>query len=149
MSDATHTHTAVRPITKTVRIGCDPQTAFEFLANVGNWPRWAVVNVKSPRRTDDPDWWDMVTPHGTARLRMRADAHHGILDRDFVDPQANWTVPARGGPQRQWGGIHDYVLPAVRLHGRLLWRADRVGRRRVGETQRAARGRVVGADLDT
>ncbi|HUB96883.1 MAG TPA: hypothetical protein VL993_13255, partial [Stellaceae bacterium] len=29
------------------------------------------------------------------RLRMRADARHGILDHDFVDPQASWTVPAR------------------------------------------------------
>ncbi len=24
---------------------------------------------------------------------MRADARHGILDHDFVDPQASWTVP--------------------------------------------------------
>jgi hypothetical protein len=29
------------------------------------------------------------------RLRMRADACHGVLDHDFVDPQASWTVPAR------------------------------------------------------
>ena len=88
-------HTTVRSATKTVRIGCDLLVAFDFLADLGNWPRWAVVNVKSTRRTDDPDWWDMVTSHGTARLRMRADAQHGILDHDFVDPQASWTVPAR------------------------------------------------------
>jgi hypothetical protein len=37
----------------------------------------------------------MMTPHGAARLRVRADARHGILDHDFVDPQASWTVPAR------------------------------------------------------
>jgi len=90
-----HTRATVRSVTKTVRIACDPQAAFEFLADLGNWPRWAVVNVKCTRRSDDPEWWDMVTPHGAARLRMRADAHHGILDHDFVDPQANWTVPAR------------------------------------------------------
>jgi hypothetical protein len=87
---ASRTHTTLRSITKTVRIDCDPQVAF-------NWPRWAVVNVKSTRRTGDPDWWDMVTPHGKACLRMRADARLGILDYDFVDPQASWTVPARIG----------------------------------------------------
>ncbi|WP_119460521.1 SRPBCC family protein [Rhodospirillaceae bacterium SYSU D60014] len=95
MLDANHTHTTVRSVTKTVRIACDPQAAFGFLADLGNWPRWAIVNVKSTSRTDDPNWWDMVTPHGMARLRMRADASHGILDHDFIDPQASWTVPAR------------------------------------------------------
>ncbi len=95
MLDANHTHTTVRSVTKTVRIACDPQAAFNFLADLGSWPRWAIVNVKSTSRTDDPDWWDMVTPRGAARLRMRADASHGILDHDFVDPQASWTVPAR------------------------------------------------------
>jgi hypothetical protein len=95
MLDAGHTRMILRSITKTVRISCDPQAAFDFLADLGNWPRWAVVNVKSTRRTDDLDWWEMVTPHGAARLRMRADVRYGILDHDFVDPQASWTVPAR------------------------------------------------------
>jgi hypothetical protein len=95
MFDAGRTHAIVRSVTKTASIACDPQAAFDFLADLGNWPRWAVVNVKSTRRTDDPEWWDMVTPRGTARLRMRADARYGILDHDFVDPQARWTVPAR------------------------------------------------------
>lgn len=90
-----HAHTTIRSITKTVRIACDPQAAFDYLADLGNWPHWAVVNVKSTSRSDDPDWWNMVTPRGAARLRMRADARHGILDHDFVDPQASWTVPAR------------------------------------------------------
>ncbi|HEY3917195.1 MAG TPA: hypothetical protein VGL83_05355 [Stellaceae bacterium] len=90
-----NTHTTARSITKTVRIGCEPDAAFAFLANPGNWPKWAIVNVKSISPTSDPDWWDMMTPHGAARLRVRADARHGILDHDFVDPQASWTVPAR------------------------------------------------------
>jgi hypothetical protein len=64
-------------------------------ADLGNWSRWAVVNVKSTRRSDDPNWWDMVAPRRAARLGMRADARHGIFDHDFIDPQASWTVPAR------------------------------------------------------
>jgi Polyketide cyclase / dehydrase and lipid transport len=90
-----NSRTTARSVTKTVRIGCKPETAFAFLADLANWPRWAIVNVKSTRRSADPEWWDMVTPHGAARLRMRADARHGILDHNFVDPQARWTVPAR------------------------------------------------------
>jgi hypothetical protein len=95
MLGAIHPHATIRSITKTVRIACDPQAAFDFLADFGNWPLWAVVNVKSTRRTDDLDWWEMVTPHGAARLRMRAEVCHGVLDHHFVDPQASWTVPAR------------------------------------------------------
>lgn len=88
-------HRTLRSVTKTVRINCSPKSAFDFLADLANWPRWAVVNVLSTTPTTDPDWWDMVTPHGQARLRMRADERHGILDHDFIDPLASWTVPAR------------------------------------------------------
>jgi hypothetical protein len=95
MADASRARATVRSITKSVRIDCAPKSAFEFLADLGNSPRWAVVNVKSTRRADDPEWWDMVTPRGATRLRMRADASQGILDHDFVDPQASWTAPAR------------------------------------------------------
>jgi hypothetical protein len=35
-----HTHATARSITKTVRIACDRQAAFEFLADLGNWPHW-------------------------------------------------------------------------------------------------------------
>lgn len=87
-----------RSITRTIRIDRDVATVFAFLANPANWPRWAVVNVQSTRPTADPAWWAMQTPHGEARLRIRAEANSGILDHDFVDPQASWTVPARVVP---------------------------------------------------
>lgn len=90
-----NSHSTLRSITKTTRVNCHPKMAFAFLSDLANWPRWAIVNIKSISRTSDPDWWDMVTPHGAARLRMRANARHGILDHDFIDPQASWTVPAR------------------------------------------------------
>lgn len=87
-----------RSITKTVAVECDVQTMFAFISNPGNWPRWAIVNVKSIAATHDPDRWDMMTPHGPAQLRIRANAAHGILDHDWIDPQASWTVPARVVP---------------------------------------------------
>lgn len=88
-------HVTIRSITKTVRIDCEFERAFNFLADLANWPRWAIVNVLSTMRTSDPEWWQMTTPHGPARIRMRSDRQYGILDHDFNDPQASWTVPAR------------------------------------------------------
>lgn len=88
-------HITARSVIKSVRIACDPERAFDYLADLANWPAWAIVNVKSTRPTKDSEWWDMMTPHGAARIRMRAERRHGILDHDFHDPQAAWTVYAR------------------------------------------------------
>ena len=50
--------------------------------------------MKSVKRSDD-QWWDMKTPAGMAKLRIRSNAESGILDHDFKAPDANWTAPAR------------------------------------------------------
>ena len=92
---ATNARTTARSITKSVRVACDPERAFTYLADLANWPAWAIVNVKSTRPASGSDWWEMKTPHGPARIRMRADRLYGILDHDFHDPQAAWTVYAR------------------------------------------------------
>jgi hypothetical protein len=94
----TGSHTVSRSMTKSVGIDRDPSSVFAYLSNAANWPQWAIVNVKSVTRTGDPEWWDMLTLHGAAKLRIRADARHGILDHDYIDPQAGWTVPARVVP---------------------------------------------------
>nr|WP_254944259.1 hypothetical protein [Cyanobium sp. AMD-g] len=70
---------------------------FEFLSNPANWPLWAIVNVKAIRPSED-EWWDVETPMGQAKLRIRPDASTGLLDHDFHAPDASWTVPARVVP---------------------------------------------------
>ncbi|MFI9063860.1 SRPBCC family protein [Streptomyces sp. NPDC053429] len=87
-----------RSITKTVSIDRPAEDVFAFLADPANWSAWAVVNIKSIEPTDDPDWWAMTTPVGSAKLRLRADAQYGILDHDYLDDTASWTVPARVVP---------------------------------------------------
>jgi len=84
----------IRCITKTVSIDAPVERVFAYLSNAQNWPQWAIVNVKaiSPRADD---WWDMKTPAGTAKLRIRANAQYGILDHDFEAPDVSWSVPAR------------------------------------------------------
>ena len=84
-------------ITKTISIDAPSDRVFEFLADAGNWPKWAVVNVKSVKPTDGT-WWDMETLAGKAKLRIRPNAELGILDHDFNAPEASWTVPARVVP---------------------------------------------------
>jgi hypothetical protein len=87
----------IRCITKTVSIDAPIERVFAYLANAQNWPQWAIVNVKAVNPRDD-DWWDMTTPAGPAKLRIRANAEYGILDHDFETPDASWSVPARVVP---------------------------------------------------
>ena len=86
-----------RSVTKCVSIEAAPDEVFAFLADASNWPRWAIVNIKSVAKSDG-EWWEMQTPGGTARLRIRPGAELGTLDHDFVAADARWTVPARVVP---------------------------------------------------
>lgn len=90
--------TTARARTKSVSINCPPDKAWAYLAEATNWPQWAVVNVKGVAATDDPAWFSLTTPHGTGQIRIRGDRSLGLLDHDFRDPQASWTVPARVVP---------------------------------------------------
>jgi hypothetical protein len=56
----------------------------------------------------------MTTPRATGQLRIRADAPTGLLDHDFRDPQASWTVPAPVVPNGRGGEfLITFVQPAV------------------------------------
>ena len=84
----------LRSVTKTVSIESEPTAVFRFLADAANWSQWAIVNVLSVSPGMD-GWWDMQTPSGPAKLRIRADESNGLLDHDFVAADAQWSVPAR------------------------------------------------------
>jgi hypothetical protein len=81
-------------ITKSVDIEVSLEKAFDFLKDPLNWPRWAIVNLKSV--TEDCDgWFRAETRMGIGRLKVFAQKKDGILDHQWNDPQASWTVPAR------------------------------------------------------
>jgi hypothetical protein len=87
-----------RSATRSVTIDCPAQDVHAFLADVANWPRWAVVNVLSAAPAGEPGWWQIGTPDGPAEIRVRADAATGVVDHDFRDPDETAsvaTVPAR------------------------------------------------------
>ncbi|MGW7824369.1 SRPBCC family protein [Streptomyces puniciscabiei] len=87
-----------RAVTKTVTIARPPREVFAFLADAANWPLWAVVNVKAIEPDHEAGWWRMITPRGPARFRIRSNAELGLLDHDYIEEDADRSVPARVVP---------------------------------------------------
>ncbi|HEV2498308.1 MAG TPA: SRPBCC family protein [Terriglobia bacterium] len=83
-----------RSITKSVDLRVSPERAFDFLNDLENWPKWAVVNMKSVKPATG-GWYDTETRQGKGQLKMVSNKSLGLLDHVWKDPQASWTVPAR------------------------------------------------------
>jgi uncharacterized protein YndB with AHSA1/START domain len=83
-----------RSITKSVDLRVGVERAFEFLNDPENWPKWAIVNMKSAKPATD-GWYDTETRQGKGQLKMLSNKPLGLLDHVWKDPQASWTVPAR------------------------------------------------------
>jgi uncharacterized protein YndB with AHSA1/START domain len=83
-----------RSITKSVDLRVDAGRAFDFLNDPENWPKWAIVNMKSVKPGSD-GWYDTETRQGKGQLKMLSNKPLGLLDHVWKDPQASWTVPAR------------------------------------------------------
>jgi hypothetical protein len=86
-----------RSITKSVDLDVRPEEAFDFLNNPENWPKWAIVNMKSVKPASD-GWYHTETRQGSGQLKMLSNKSLGLLDHVWKDPQASWTVPARVVP---------------------------------------------------
>lgn len=84
----------IKSITKSIDINVNINNVFEFISNPLNWPKWAVVNLKSISEGKD-GWYEMETRQGRGQLKMLAEKTHGILDHLWKDTQASWVVPAR------------------------------------------------------
>lgn len=83
-----------RSITKSVDLCVTPERAWGYLSDPMNWPKWAVINMKSVRPRLD-GWYEMETRQGKGQLRMQTNEALGLLDHVWKDPQASWIVPAR------------------------------------------------------
>lgn len=68
-----------RSITKSVDLRVSQGRAFEYLSDPMNWPKWAVVNMKSVRPRID-GWYETETRQGNGQLKMIASKSHGLLD---------------------------------------------------------------------
>ena len=81
-------------ITKSVDLNAPYKRVFEYIANVENWPEWAIVNMVSVKRNLDGSF-HTKTRFGEGTICMRSHLELGILDHTWTDPQANWLVPCR------------------------------------------------------
>jgi hypothetical protein len=86
-----------RSITRYVDLRVGVERAFDFLNDPENWPKWAIVNMKSVKPASD-GWYDTETRQGKGQLKMFSNKPLGPLDHVWRDPQASWSVPARVVP---------------------------------------------------
>jgi hypothetical protein len=68
----------VKSDTQTIRLETDARTAFDFLADPGNLPMWAVGFCRGIRR--DGNGWIVQTRTGECPLEIEADARRGTID---------------------------------------------------------------------
>jgi hypothetical protein len=85
-------------IVKTLVADKKPDRVIEFFSNLKNWETGgALKNMKKV----DAKWWEVDTPLGKARIRLRHNKQAGILDHDFVGGGGEWTVFCRVTPNER------------------------------------------------
>jgi hypothetical protein len=86
-----------RSAIKSVDIAATTEKVYEFLSNALNWPRYAVVNLKTVSPGQD-GWFKAVTKFGEGEIKINGVKELGVIDHVWRDPQATWKVYARVVP---------------------------------------------------
>lgn len=86
-----------RSAIKSVDIAATPERVYAFISNVMNWPRYAVVNLKSVSPGRD-GWFKVVTKYGEGEIKIDGVPGLGVFDHTWRDPQATWRVYGRVVP---------------------------------------------------
>ena len=86
-----------RSAVKHVDIEASTEKVYDFLADPMNWPKYAVVNLRSVAPGQN-GWFKAVTKFGQGEIKVNGRKELGILDHVWKDPQASWTVYARVVP---------------------------------------------------
>jgi hypothetical protein len=105
-----------RSVVKSVDIEASKTAVFAFLADPMNWPKWAVVNLKSIEQ-DGEGLFKMTTKHGVGNLKMYLNEELGIFDHTWSDSQASWTVPARVVPNGDGATVMITVFQPQSMNG--------------------------------
>ena len=75
---------------RTITIPINRKTADVFDAVLSSPQKMMPDAVKH-----DDGWWTFTGPFGPAKLKFNEDRQLGILDHEFIDPDAKWNVPMR------------------------------------------------------
>lgn len=87
----------VRSAIKSADIQAAPEKVYAFLADPLNWPKYAVVNLRSVSPGQN-GWFKAVTKFGEGELRVTGVKEFGLFDHVWKDPQATWQVYGRVVP---------------------------------------------------
>ena len=68
-------------IIKTITIDKNYDEVYNFFINIKNWEKGG--SLKNIRRLEVADLWEVDTPLGKARIKLKPNMQFGILDRDL------------------------------------------------------------------
>jgi hypothetical protein len=81
-------------IIKTMTIDKNHDEVYDFFINIKNWEKGGAL--KNIHKVDTQDLWEVDTPIGKARIKLKPNRQFGILDHDFIDSKGHsWTVFCR------------------------------------------------------
>jgi hypothetical protein len=89
-----------RSAIKSVDIAATPEKVYAFLSDPMNWPRYAVVNLKTVSPGHE-GWFKVVTKFGEGEIQISGTKELGIFDHIWRDPQATWKVYGRVVPNAE------------------------------------------------
>jgi hypothetical protein len=110
-------------ITHTLELDAPKETAFAFLSNIENLPKWATLFCKEVKR-DAQGRYKVVTPQGEIFFRIVSDPETGVTDMyggPAEDQMAYWPArvverPGHGSlfvfTAMQYPGVSDEVFAA-------------------------------------
>ena len=68
-------------IIKTITIDKNYDEVYNFFIDIKNWEKGG--SLKNIRRLEVADLWEVDTPLGKARIKLKPNMQFGILDRDL------------------------------------------------------------------
>lgn len=110
-------------IVRTMVTDKSPNHVFDFFLNLKNWETGGAI--KNSKKVD-ARWWEVDTPLGKARIRLRPNRQVGILDHDFQGGAGSgrWTVfcrvtPNESGSTTSWLFIRPDGTPQDQFENQL------------------------------
>ncbi len=97
--------------TKTIQIARSDAECYDFIADAGTMPQWAIHNVKAIRNLGNGRW-EMDTVRGKGTLIPHYDRATRILDHEFLDAgEGRWKVTGRVVPVGPRESVYMMTLP--------------------------------------
>ncbi len=111
-------------IVKTMTVNKNFDDVYNFFINIKNWEKGGAL--KNIHKIEYQDLWEVDTPIGKARIKLKPNKQFGILDHDFIGSGGDsWSVFCRmidsgGGSIISWIFIRPEALSKDEFESQLL-----------------------------